>query len=151
MGSFDGADISELVCLFLLNNLTQLVRSNNIGLYRDNGLAILKNPTGPSLERINKRIIKLFKHHGLKIAAEINFIQINFLNVTLNLKLGRYWLFRKPTTNLFIYIDYLTIRQLSTSNCHKCLLLASRSSRATARNFPKQPGVHEGYASKRTH
>ena len=43
MGSFDGAEICELVGLFLLNNLTQLVQSSNIGLYKDDGLAILEN------------------------------------------------------------------------------------------------------------
>ena len=96
MGSFDGAEICELVGLFLLNNLTQLVGSNNIGLYRDDGLAILENASGPSTESIKKRIIKLFQHHGLKITAETNLVQTNFLDVTLDLGSGRYWPFRKP-------------------------------------------------------
>ena len=96
MGCFDGAEICELVGLFLLNNLTQLIGSNNIGLYRDDGLAILENASGPSSERIKKRIIKLFQHHGLKITAETNLVQTNFLDVTLDLRSGRYWPFRKP-------------------------------------------------------
>ena len=50
MGSFNGVKICELVGLFLPDSLTQLVGSNNIGFYRD-GLAILKNATGPSPER----------------------------------------------------------------------------------------------------
>ena len=87
-------EICQLVGLFLLNNLTQLVGSNNIDLYRDDGLAILENASGPSSERIKKRIIKLFQHHGLKITAETNLVQTNFLDVTLDLKSGRY--FRKP-------------------------------------------------------
>ena len=96
MGSFDGAKICELVGLFLLNNLTQLVGNNNIGLYRDDSLAILENASGPSSERIKKWIIKLFQHHSLKITAEINLVQTNFLDVTLDLRSGRYWPFRKP-------------------------------------------------------
>ena len=66
---FDAAKICELVGLFLLNNLTQLVRSNNIDLYQEDGLAILKNATSPSSERIKKRIIKFFQRHGLQITA----------------------------------------------------------------------------------
>ena len=62
MSSFDEAKIRKLVCLFFLNNLTQLVGSSNIGLYRDDGLAILENASGPSSEHIKKQIIKLFQH-----------------------------------------------------------------------------------------
>ena len=96
MDSFDGVEICKLVGLFLLNNLTQLVGRNNIGLYRDDGLAILKNASGPSSELIKKRIIKLFQRHVLKIIAETNLVQTNFLVVTLDLKSGRYWPFRNP-------------------------------------------------------
>ena len=74
IGSFDGAEICELVGFFLLNNLTQLVGSNNIGLYRDDGLAILENASGPSSERIKKRVIKLFQHQGLKVTTETNLV-----------------------------------------------------------------------------
>ena len=72
MGSFDGAEICKLVGLFLPNNLTQLVGSNNIGLYRDDSLAILENAFGPSSERIKKQIIKLFQHHGLKFSKQLH-------------------------------------------------------------------------------
>ena len=84
---------------------------------RDDGLAILENASGPSSERIKKRIIKLFQHHGLKITAETNLVQTNFLDVTLDLKSGRYWPFRKPNDQpLYVHV-YLTIRQLLRSNC----------------------------------
>ena len=43
MCSFDGAETCELVGLYLLSKLTQVV-GNNIGLYRDDGLAIIPNP-----------------------------------------------------------------------------------------------------------
>ena len=35
MGSYDGADICELVGLFMLNHLEKLFGKENIGLYRD--------------------------------------------------------------------------------------------------------------------
>ena len=41
------------------------------------------NASGPSSERIKKRIIKLFQHHGLKITAETNLVQTDFLDITL--------------------------------------------------------------------
>ena len=66
MGSFDGAEICELVGLFLLNNLTQLVGSNNIGLYKDDGLAILENASDPSSERIKKTDHKALSTPRLK-------------------------------------------------------------------------------------
>ena len=42
MGSYDGAEICELVGLFILNKLAQKFGKENIGLYRDDGLAIMK-------------------------------------------------------------------------------------------------------------
>ena len=82
MGSYDGVEVCELVGLFILHQLSQLVGVKNIGLYRDDGLAILENASGPTSERIKKTIIKLFHQHGLNITAETNLVQTNFLDVT---------------------------------------------------------------------
>ncbi len=41
MSSYDGAEICELVGLFILNKLGQKSGKENIGLYRDDGLAIM--------------------------------------------------------------------------------------------------------------
>ena len=41
MGSFDGAEICELVGLFILSKLKDKF-GNDLGLYRDDGLAVLK-------------------------------------------------------------------------------------------------------------
>ena len=43
MGSYDGAEICELVGLFILNPPGISFGKENIGLFRDNGLAIIKN------------------------------------------------------------------------------------------------------------
>jgi hypothetical protein len=42
MGSHDGADICELVGLFILNHISKKFGKENIGLYRDDGLALIK-------------------------------------------------------------------------------------------------------------
>ena len=96
MGSYDGAEVCELVGLFILHQLFQLVGVKNIGIYRDNGLAILENASGPTSERIKKKIIKLFHQHGFNITAKTNLVQTNFLDVTFNLKSGKYWPYHKP-------------------------------------------------------
>ena len=69
MGFFDGAEVCEMVRLFLLHQLAKLVGKSNIGLYRDDGLAIL-DASGPDLDRLRKKIIKLSQSHGLKIISK---------------------------------------------------------------------------------
>ena len=46
MGSFDGAEICELVGIYILHNLSQITNKRDIGLYRDDGLMIF-----PQFER----------------------------------------------------------------------------------------------------
>ena len=57
MGAYDGAEICELVGTFLLHKLSLKYNKNKIGLYRNDGLAIFKNISGPKSEKI-KRIFK---------------------------------------------------------------------------------------------
>ena len=40
MGSYDGAEVCELVGLFILKHLGEKFGKENIGLYRDDGLAM---------------------------------------------------------------------------------------------------------------
>ena len=94
MGSFDGAEICELVGLFLLSTLRDKFKSNDIGLYRDDGLALFKRTSGPQAERKRKEIIKHFKNHGLAITIQSNLHIVNFLDVTLNLTDGSYFPYR---------------------------------------------------------
>ena len=56
----------------------------------------LKNFLGPDLERLRKKIIKLFQSHGLKIILSTNLVQTDSLDVTLDLKSRKYWQYRKP-------------------------------------------------------
>ena len=59
MGSFHGAEVCELLGLFLLNNLSEKYGKNNVGLYRD-GLVLLRNASGPQSERTRKDITREF-------------------------------------------------------------------------------------------
>ena len=47
MGSYDGADLSEIVGIYTLYQLLVKYNKNNIGLYRDDDLVIFKNIFGP--------------------------------------------------------------------------------------------------------
>ena len=104
MGSFDGAEICELVGLFILNKLATKYGKDNIGLYRDDGLAIFKNISGPQADRIRKDITKHFKQHGLNITIQTNLKIVNYLDVTFNLTNESYYPYRKPN-NQPLYIN----------------------------------------------
>ena len=56
MGSYDEAEVCELVGLYILDQLGSQYYKENIGLYRDDGLAVFENVTGPQAERIKKEI-----------------------------------------------------------------------------------------------
>ena len=104
MGSFDGAELCELVGLFLLSRLASIIGKSNVSLYRDNGLAILENTPGPDTKRIKKKIIKFFQQNGLKITIDDNIVQANFLDVIFNLQSDKYWPYRKPNDHpLYIH------------------------------------------------
>ena len=59
MGCFDGAETCELVGLFLLEQIRTIVDQNHIGLYRDDGLGVLYNLSGPETDRIRKQLFHL--------------------------------------------------------------------------------------------
>ena len=103
MGSFDNAEVCELVRLFILQQLSQVITSNAMGLYRDDGLAILRNTSGPGVERIRKNTSETFQQHGLQVTTETNMIGTYFLDITLNLSSGKFWPNQKPN-NQPLYI-----------------------------------------------
>ncbi len=77
MGSYDGAEICGLVGLFILNKpymnkLGQKFGKENIGLYRDDGLAIMKSKSARLADKTRKELHKCFEQFGLKITAEAN-------------------------------------------------------------------------------
>ena len=60
MGSFDGAEVCELVGLYILNILSQKFGSGNIGLYRDDGLGCFKALTDQKRIKYERRSLKYF-------------------------------------------------------------------------------------------
>ena len=104
MESFNGAEICELVGLYMLNILVKRFGRNYIGIYRDDGLAVIPYANGPKIERARKDIIRIFSNNGLKITAECNLSITDFLDVTFNLNNGTYCPYKKTGTSL-LYIN----------------------------------------------
>ena len=109
MGSFDGAEICEFVGLFLLDRLASVLGKKNVGLYRDDGLAVLRNISGPTMERTRKKIIRVFQAQGLRITSECNLSRTDFLDVCFDLNEEAYIPDRKPN-NTPLYIHDQSIR-----------------------------------------
>ena len=70
MISFHGEEICELVGLFLLERLASVLGEENVGLYRDDRLAVVRNNSGPTMERTRKKITRVFQAQGLRITSE---------------------------------------------------------------------------------
>ena len=105
-GAYDGAEVCELIGIFMLPLLNKHINKNHIGLHRDNGLAILKNTSGPEAKKFKKKSQKLFKEKDLDIIVQCNLKITNYLDIILNLNDGSYRSYRKPNeeTN-YIHIN----------------------------------------------
>ena len=75
---------------------------------------LLKRPGKRSADRARKCLYSIFHQFGLKITAEVNNQIVNFLEVTFNLREGKYSAYRKPN-NEPLYID-------SRSNHHPSII-----------------------------
>ena len=95
MGAFDGAESSDLIGLFLLHLITSEVKDLEIGLYRDDGLCV-SSATPRLTEKLRQKIVKIFKDNNLGITSTANLTQVQFLDVTLDLKNESYKPFIKP-------------------------------------------------------
>ena len=85
---------------FLLNEISKTYAKNYIGLYRDDGLAIFRNKSGPQSERIKKHIQSIFKSKGLDIVIQSNIKIVNYLDITLNLNDSTYRPYHKPSNEI---------------------------------------------------
>ena len=85
-------------------NKINIYNKNNIGLYRDDGLAVFKNISGPQAEKIKKHFQNIFRKNNLNIIVKCNLKIVDHLDVTLNLADGLYKPFHKPNSEInYIY------------------------------------------------
>ena len=76
----------------------------DFGLYRDDGLSILRNTSGPEADHKHKSITKVFKECRFFITFEVNKKIVDFLDVRFNLNHQRYEPYRKPNNDP-VYIN----------------------------------------------
>ena len=100
MGTYDGADVCELVGTFLSEKINEICNKSNNRLYRDDGLSIFRNKSGTQLEKMKKKLQRLFKEYYLEITAQSNIKIVNYLDVTLNLKDGTFRPYHKPDNQI---------------------------------------------------
>ena len=90
----------------MLKLLSKKYNKNDFGLYRIDGLAVLKNKSGPQSEEVKKNIQKIFKEHGLDITIQCNMKIVNYLDVTFNLNDETYNSYTKPNNEIkYIHKD----------------------------------------------
>ena len=102
MGSFDGAESCELVVCYMLS-LLQAKHGSSFGLYRDDGLSIVKG-TPRQIENMKMDICITFQENDLRITIEANKKVVNFLDVTLDLNTGKHIPYMKPN-NVLQYVN----------------------------------------------
>ena len=59
VGSYDGAEICELADFYILPHLETIINKNDMGLYRDDGLLILRGTNGQKTDKTRKSIIEI--------------------------------------------------------------------------------------------
>ena len=116
MGSFDGAEICELVGLYIQSKLEKILPKLNFGLYRDDGLALLRNLNGQETEKVRKNIIRVFKDIAFSLEIETNLKEVDFLDVSLNLRNRTHRPYKKPNDRLLTFIVYQTTHQRHKAN-----------------------------------
>ena len=104
VGCYDGAEICELVGIYIQNKLCTLMNKKDFGLYRDNRLGILRNTSGPEADRKRKSIIKIFKECEFSITCEVTKKIADFLDVRFNLNEQSYEPYTYPN-NEPLYIN----------------------------------------------
>jgi len=104
MGSYDGAETCELVGLYMLDKLSSIFGKKQIGLYRDDGLAVVVNANGPKTDNIRKKITASFKDERLSITIDTNLVETDFLDVSFDLANKLYKPYRKPDNDP-IYVN----------------------------------------------
>ena len=74
VGAYDGAEVCELVGLFLLNSLENKFDKNSVGLYRGDGLALFKNINDHRADKIRKEFHQLSKKKKKDYLYKLNAI-----------------------------------------------------------------------------
>ena len=118
MGSHVGTEICELVGIYLLFMLANIIDKNNFGIYRDDGLILLRNVNRLNMDRIRKNVIKIFKEVGFETEIKTNLKIADFLKVTFNLTNDTYRPYQKLIDPL-IYVNTFSNHPINLNMNHR--------------------------------
>ena len=96
-----------LLGFYIQSNLENILPKTNFGLYRDNGLILLRNLNGQQMDKKGKAVIKIFKDIAFSIDIQTNLKEADFLDVTLNLQ----------NMALIVHTRNLTISCFTSTHC----------------------------------
>lgn len=65
-------------------------------LFRENILTLSNYMNHHTIDRFRKDLLKIFKRFGLFIAVTTSLTMVNFLDITLDLSMEKYYLYRTP-------------------------------------------------------
>ncbi len=85
--SYDGTEVCELVGIYILSILKEKYGESQIGLYRDDGLGAFYD--------LSKRVADGTRKDSIQITIQANLKEVNFLDVTLDLRTDTYQPYRK--------------------------------------------------------
>ena len=88
-GSYDSAECSDLVGLFMLSELKKRNLDAALGLFRDDGLGT-SHLSCQQIDDIKKIICEVFRSHGLELTVDANKKRVQFLDVEFDLENNTY-------------------------------------------------------------
>ena len=83
-----------------LSKLENITSKDDIRLYRDDGLILLRELDRQQTENIRKNIMEVFKTIRFQTEIKTNLHEVNFLDMTFNLRSGKYCSCKKPNCKL---------------------------------------------------
>ena len=96
MGSLDGAEVCELVGLFILDKLTNASPTRTSAYTGTTALQYSEIWAPEPRKKIKKRFMLCFEDIELKITVQSNIKVVNYPDITLNLSNGKFYPYRKP-------------------------------------------------------
>ena len=144
MSTNDGAELCELIGVFMQSVLLDIINKEAMGLWRNGGLIVRNEVTSQNTDKIRKKIIRVFKDNGFSIDIVSNLVEVNFLDVMFNLSNGSYRSYKKSNDE-FKYINVLS------NHPHQILKqLTTTISKRLSRNSSSEPRILESLTRFRT-
>ena len=136
--------------------LQEVISKDNMGLYRDDGLAIVKG-SGPEVERLQKKIVKIFQEENLKVTMEANTTAVDFLDVVFDLANGNHIPFIKQNENtkdVYMMSSHppSILKSISTGVCNRLSIISTGEQEFKLEVGHYQDALREaGYINKLTY